>query len=300
LKEIAMRIVYYGSFDKPWKTEVYVANTLEQMGHAVFRVPWEDAKVITHVLEFNPSVVLFSKSKSPDTLKIIQRLKNRKILTVCWQWDLYGIKERSDIPDEFNCDLVFGTDPGLPNRRQLPGHYEVLRQGIYQNEAIKYDCSSISRPVIFVGHPGHRFQSSRKELITWLQKTYWDDFTLITSVRGLDLNSLLSKTAIVVGDSYPSQGYWSNRIYEITGRGGFLLHPQTEGLEAEYTDGTHYVSYPRDDRFRLRELIDYYLLHDKERESIRLNGFNKTKQDFTYRKRCEVLLERIEEMNLLS
>lgn len=293
-----MRIVYYGSFDQPWKTEVYVANTLEQMGHIILRVSWGDIKALGSVADFKPSVALFSKSKSQpaDTINTIQRLKNRKILTVCWQWDLYGIKERPTLPVEFDCDLVFGTDPSIVRKKQLTKPYEILRQGIYEDEAIRYQSSTITRPVVFVGHSGRRFQPGRRELISWLQETYGNQFTLVSSVRGLELNSLLAKTAVVVGDSYPSPGYWSNRIYEITGRCGFLLHPQTDGLETEYTDGTHYVSYPRDDRFRLRELIDYYLTHDKERESIRTTGYEHTKKHFTYKKRCEVLIEKIKQV----
>jgi spore maturation protein CgeB len=111
-------------------------------------------------------------------------------------------------------------------------------------------------------------------------------------VRGLPLNELYSSTKIVVGDSQPSPHYWSNRLYETLGRGGFLLHPHTEGIETEFEDGKHLVLYDRNDLQDLYDKIDYYLSHDNARETIRRAGFVKGK--YTYKDRCRELMKNYE------
>lgn len=88
------------------------------------------------------------------------------------------------------------------------------------------------------------------------------------------------------------QHYWSNRIYEILGRGGFLLHPRTVGLDAEFRDGEHYAGYDCGDWTWLRERIDYWLTHADEREHIRRTGFERM-ATLTYRDRCAELLQKI-------
>ena len=110
-------------------------------------------------------------------------------------------------------------------------------------------------------------------------------------VRGLPLNELYANTKIVVGDSQPSDYYWSNRLYETLGRGGFLLHPYTKGIEEEFEDGKHLVLYERDNMKDLFEKIDYYLAHDDEREKIRKAGHEHVKKHFTYKQRCIELMK---------
>ena len=110
----------------------------------------------------------------------------------------------------------------------------------------------------------------------------------------MSLNKALSEVKIVVGASYPSNYYWSNRIYEITGRGGFILHPETFGLDEEFTDGVHYVSYRRNNFTQLQNKIQYYLENDEEREQIREAGYRHCSQNLTYTHRVQSLLTTIQ------
>ena len=54
-------------------------------------------------------------------------------------------------------------------------------------------------------------------------------------IRGKELNDLYATAKVVVGDTlckgfnYPY--YFSDRLFETTGRGGFLIHPYIKGLE---------------------------------------------------------------------
>ncbi|KKK94235.1 hypothetical protein LCGC14_2684910, partial [marine sediment metagenome] len=66
--------------------------------------------------------------------------------------------------------------------------------------------------------------------------------------------------------SYPASNYWSNRIYEITGRGGFFIHNKVEGMP-------DYI--PQFEYGKEKEMIKYYLEHEEEREELRMIQFEK-------------------------
>jgi spore maturation protein CgeB len=116
-------------------------------------------------------------------------------------------------------------------------------------------------------------------------------------VRGLKLNKLYWSTKIVVGDTlcidfkYPD--YWSDRVYETLGRGGFLIHPYVSGMEREFEDKKHLVFYEYGNFKQLKELIDYYLEHDEEREAIRKAGHELVKEKYTYKNRWEYILKEL-------
>jgi hypothetical protein len=61
---------------------------------------------------------------------------------------------------------------------------------------------------------------------------------------------------VLVGDSClagsPAR-YWSDRIPETLGRGGFLIHPEVQGLEGQHPS---LVTYPLGDFAVLRDKID--------------------------------------------
>jgi len=100
---------------------------------------------------------------------------------------------------------------------------------------------------------------------------------------------------VVVGDSVYSPRYWSNRLYETIGRGGFLIFPKIPGIDGEFTPYKHFVPYDYFDFDGLKEKIDYYISHDKEREEIKMAGFEHCKNKHTYRHRCEYLIKRVKE-----
>jgi spore maturation protein CgeB len=77
------------------------------------------------------------------------------------------------------------------------------------------------------------------------------------------------------------------------GRGGFIIHPYVSGMEKEFTDREHLVFYEYKNFKQLKELIDYYLKHDDERESIRLAGHELVKNNYTYKNRWNYILSEL-------
>lgn len=288
-----MNVLYLGK-DKPHATERYVRSALEQHGLTVDLInvkPGVYERVKPLLSQDDLKFVLFSKPYVSGCQDFLELCKRKNIPTVCWQWDLYwGL--RGTKPPQFNADYLFTTDGGHQHLWERHySHHQVLRQGIHSlhHAAVpsdyKYD-------VAFVGSV-MRTHPIRKALIKHLRNRYGSRFLLVQNTRGMKLNHLLSQIKIVVGDSHPSPYYWSNRIYEILGRGGFLMHPRVEGLDQEFTPGEHYVAYPRDDFDILDRTIEYYLSHDDERHKIKKSGFDHVGRHYTYTKRVQSLLLRI-------
>lgn len=301
-----MRVLYIGKFIYHHSTENYVTYALKQHGCEVRQLEVSTMKSFQYTKEiiqrFKPDFILFSKPEPVEAASILAYCAGHGIPTVCWQWDLFfGHETRSQkkLPYQFLSDLLMTTDGGHQKEFETYGfNHQVLRQGIHQPDAKRIQSSRHLWDVMFVGASEFGVHPSRTELVNWLQSTYGDRFKLVNDCRGMDLNRKLSKAAIVVGDSYPTETghYWSNRIYEILGRGGFLLHPETAGLDEEFEAGTHYVSYRRGNFSELRDLISHYLTFPSLREAIQARGHEYTKTRLTYIHRVAELLGKVRKM----
>jgi hypothetical protein len=295
-----MKILYIGKFMYPWSTENYVTHALRCLGASVEKRPFTRSLtpdvLQDRIRRSNPDVVLFSKPSKEWFPGFIEWCRERSIVTVVWMWDKYfGLNRRSSIPFTTSADLFFTTDGGHNREWQKEGaNHQVLRQGIHFPDSGIWPFAPpghCKHDVGFVGTPDS--YPEREDLVRFLQSTYRSRFILHTRTRGLPLNRALARVKIIVGDSHPSPHYWSNRIYEITGRGGFFMHPITEGLDKEFTPGVHYIPFERGNWDRLREVIRYYIENDEEREIIRVKGYNHCRTNYTYHHRAAVLLERI-------
>jgi hypothetical protein len=191
-------------------------------------------------------------------------------------------------------DVCFVTDGGHDDTwRDHRINHVLLRQGIHEPHAHVGTPLKDHPPIVFIGTYSY---PARMALIDALRARYGDAFTHYglggdrREVRGEDLNNILASAKIVVGDSVPSPHYWSNRIYEITGRGGFLMHPRVAGLEKEFIDGVHYAGYDFGSWENVYTQIDHYLTHEDARRSIQMKGHLLTREHYTYTKRCAKLL----------
>lgn len=301
-----MRCVYIGNFQKSYSSENYIYYGLKQNGCQVIR--WDENrypdKFIEKIKDCEPDFVLFCKPRGGGNwLSLIKQLKSERILTVTWLFDLYFNlpKEmgtnRNIFEPQFYTDLVFTSDGGHSDLWKKNGiNHFTLRQGIHELEANfgkKIDAQEIG----FIGSCAYQ---KRWNLIKAIRNRYGDRFVHYGQsgtrgeVRGEQLNDLVSSLKIVIGDSVPSDNYWSNRIYEILGRGGFLIHPKVNGLENEFQYYKHFIPFDYGDYTQLFRLIDYYLIHDKEREKIRKAGHKFVKEHYTYTKRCQKLIQEVQ------
>jgi hypothetical protein len=310
-------IAFLGNFRVDYTTEFHHAASLNALGHNVIRLQETQATsedILKIALQSDLFVWVHTHGwKTPGDLtmdRVLKRLKSKNIPTMTYHLDLWlGLGRESDLdkdPVYKYIDHFFTVDKQMANwfnkNTEVKGHY--LPAGVFHEECYIKPSRKIL-DVIFVGSKGyHQEWPYRPKLVNWLQSTYKKRFRHygrdgLKSIRGAELNSVYAATKVVVGDTlcpdfkYPS--YWSDRIYETLGRGGFLIHPYIPGLEKEFKDREHVVFYEYNNFEQLNELIDYYLEHEEEREAIRQAGHLHVKNNYTYKNRWEHILR---ELNL--
>jgi len=80
-------------------------------------------------------------------------------------------------------------------------------------------------------------------------------------------------------------------LFEGPGRGAFQIFPRINGIEQWFTDGENIRLFEYGDLDGIKDMIDYYLEHDDEREKLRLAGHEHVKAHHTYRQRWQHILD---------
>lgn len=310
-----MKMVFLGNFSVDYSSENHHKLTLESLGHEVIAL--QEGRVNSNqVLEACKDAQLFiwvhthGWQTEGDMVAVLKELT---IPTMTYHLDLwFGIERQKDLEqDEFYKHIghFFTVDKLMADwfneNTEVKGHY--LQAGVFDQECVMSEAEIIpspSRSVMFVGSKGyHPEWQWRPQLLNWLKKTYGDKFTHVGgdgdtgTVRGLQLNYLYKTSKVSVGDSlclsfdYPY--YWSDRVYETLGRGGFMIHPFIEGMQEDFEDGKHLVFFKFGDFDDLKSKIDYYLEHDDEREAIRRAGHEHVKANHTYKNRWQTILKEL-------
>lgn len=317
------KIVFLGNFSVPYCTEVHHARTYEKLGIEVVRmqegVVTAD-QLIAAVIHADAFCWTHTHSWRTEGIEgVLALCKERGIPSYGYHLDLWlGIEREKDLENDpfWKVEHFFSVDPemvGLLNRRaDLPKGY-FLPAGVFEDECYMAEANREKYPhdVIFVGSRGyHPEWPYRGQLIEELERRYGSRFAQyggggLGTIRGHELNVLYASAKVVVGDTlcpnFTKPYYLSDRIFETTGRGGFLIHPYIKGLEDFFNtykmhdnlrnDITEVVSYAYRDFEQLKVLIDLFLAEDTMRESIRAKGFERTKRDHTYTQRLTQLLE---------
>lgn len=305
-----MFVLYIGNFGPRHSTENHLKTTLESMGHHVKMA--QENKItsddVVGMLDAYPvDLLLWTRTWNyPGDHLPLEKAKGLGIPTVAYHLDLYNhLRRQSSIWDDawWRCDFVFTPDGGSSAlwREHNVNHY-WMPPGVLEAEAYIADVPRTGPDVLFVGtgRDYHREWPYRVQLIKWLRATYRNRFVHVgtggrRAVRNDALNRLYASSKVVVGDAlcpgFNHPRYWSDRVPETLGRGGFLIHPFIEGLDEFFEDRRDLVYYRYRDFDGLRSTIDYYLRQHDERESIRRHGHETCRSHSTYRHRMEKMLE---------
>lgn len=311
-----MRIVFVGNHKVDYSSESHHCKTLESMGHKVIRLQEGVIRSDTIFrLSLNADMLVFIHThgvitRGPYSIsRVFTMLKDRGVPTVTYHLDLWlGIRREQDLhKDDFykSIEYFFTVDKLMADwfnqNTQVKGRF--LPAGVYDRECYFEPTGKPVNSVAFVGSKGyHPEWPYRPQLIDQLERHYGEQFHHIgkdgaTSMRGDELNRFYASTKVVVGDTlcinfdYPY--YLSDRIFETTGRGGFIIHPYIKGLEDLFEIGKEIITYEYGDFNDLYAKIDYYLQNDEERERIRIAGHERTKRDHTYKNRWEFILKEV-------
>ena len=306
-----MKILYVGNFGPAHSTESHVAATLEDMAHEVFRVQEDQigtGTLLRDVTNFSPDIVLWTRTW-PGFVRLsdLEEIKKLNVLSVSFHLDLYVPISRiagMDNDPFWRTDYVFTPD-GDPKSaevfKQKGINHHYLKPGVFRMECVEGNYrQEYANDIAFIGtaYGYHAEWPYRERLIEWLKANYGGWFKVyghpFKSVRGQDLNDVFASTKIIIGDTlcpnFNHQNYWSDRVYETTGRGGFIIHPRIKGLETEFKEHEEIAFYNYGDFEHLKELIDWYRSHDDYREAVRKKGMARTKSEHTYHNRMKELL----------
>jgi hypothetical protein len=290
-----MKIALIGKFDRFYDEE-YIACSFEMLGHTVKRIP---ETALTHQIigmteGFNPDVVLCTKLFCTEPSTIIEFLKSKPYKFVSWNFDLYWgypRENRLKTTPGFKADYVFTTDGGHDEKWKEAGiNHKCVRQGISASNC--YLAEGTPSDIVFVGSHNALYPY-RQQMLKFVKKNYplkWYGADNTNEVRNENLNKLYANSKIVIGDSVYSPFYWSNRVVETLGRGGFLIHPDVPGLKDEYP---YLVTYKHGDFADLKSKIDYYLLHEDDPKELVLKNFEWVKNNYTMDKKCAELLSKL-------
>lgn len=318
-----MKIAFVGNFGVSYSSENHHARSLESLGHTVIKLQEgrlnadtivEEATVADMLVWVHTHGWVTPDGSAYGAHQILPKLKERGVKTLTYHLDLWlGLQRQKDLEqDPFYKDIgyFFTVDKKMADwfneNTEVKGRY--LQAGVFEPEcylaAPSFQYDDYKHDIIFVGSRGyHPEWQYRPQLIDWLKEAYGHKFThvggdgQIPTTRGQALNTLYADSKIAIGDSlcigfdYPY--YWSDRVYETLGRGGFIIHPYIKGMEEHFEDGKHLVFYKFGDFDDLKNKIDYYLEHDDEREAIRLAGHEHVKANHTYKQRWEAIIKEV-------
>jgi len=289
-------IAYLGNWNKyTHSTEKLVKYSLEKLGHKVIPID-EREFTIKDILDVKADLFLFHKGTRwgkdvPFMVNLLSQVTSKKVF---WYFDpITGIPEREMWMDMIipYVDLGFMTNETWIRRHNY-SNLRTLRQGCNdEDKSLGKEKEEYKTDIAFTGS----IYGDREKFVEALKVVYGDKFKVFNSAFGKDFKDLCATAKILVAPRHPNDDFfWSNRIYMTLGNGGFLIHPNFEGLKEEYEEGVHYVGYATGQE--LREKIDYYLEHEEERKKVQKTGYEHTIRNYTYTDRCKKLLEEIEKL----
>jgi hypothetical protein len=309
-----MTILFLGNFEAEYSSENYYKKTLEAMGHEVVTVQEgkNDAHSLTYELITSGAKLFFWVHthgwRTPGIEDFLQKCRELGVKSFAYHLDLYmGIQRETQLYKDpfFKVDYFFTVDALMARwLNEQTGYAKgyFVPAGVYEGDCVVGTMNREKYPyeIIFTGstHYHHEWPY-RKKLVEWLKATYGNKFGHygpggMESVRGPELNNLYASAKIVIGDTlckdftYPH--YSSDRLFEVIGRGGFLIYPDIKGLDDFYKDSDDYRTYRFDDFGGLKLLIDHYLTHPEEAFNIRMRGHFRTRMEHTYRHRLQHIL----------
>lgn len=312
-----MKIAYIGTFGAGHSTENHYARSFEALGHEVIRLQENHGEWWPN-FEGVPDLLLYTRVyDAPEARELLQAAKAQGIPTAAVHLDIFrGLEREHQVASQsmFQVGDLFTADGDATewySERGIRHHW--LRAGVLAAEAYdavpsddwygRWDVAFVgSAPSAQVGGNYHPEWPHRFELVQHLREWYGQRFIHVgnggdlgnnydrPNIRGHDLNMLYASVPVIVGDTLGAcreSRYWSDRAYETWGRGGFLVHPRIDALDAELGSCPMWEIGAWDE---LHAAIDYWLAHPDHREGMRWQVARGVRKHCTYTNRAAELL----------
>jgi hypothetical protein len=314
-----IRVAYVGNFAPPHSTENMVKAALEANGCTVFPVQQDEAfrAGLTDNVKQNIDLLIYTRSHNRSALHsgwtdVWRQLETRHgVVTASLHLDRFWDLEREKLIHAhdplFTTQHVWTADGGNDDRWREAGVNHHWLVPAVDGRAIRDETVAVREApeILFVGSTGyHREYPQRDQLVQHLARTYGPRFMHFgkggtREVRGPALTALYRSAKVVVGDSCfandrtprRSVNYFSDRIPETLGRGGFLIHPWVPGLSSQYDTGRHLVTHVPGDWDDLDAQIGQYLASPGVAEGIADTGRAHVLRAHTWDVRIRELLD---------
>jgi hypothetical protein len=227
---------------------------------------------------------------------IFHNIQDKGIFTINWSGDL-----RKGTPIwYFNTGAnltLFTNERDVRNLRQKGLKSDFLQIGIDPKVFNIHGIERIDRQVVFMGNNyGNQFPLGRDRafMAQWLVNS---GHTVIGSYQGsiFSLNGNQLEESIVYNNSkiainhshFNEDRYTSDRMFRILASGCFCLSHHYQGIEKDFEVGKHLDTYKGINE--MKQKINFYLSHEKERNEIAQNGYKLCHEKFTYKSIVENL-----------
>lgn len=310
-----MKIAYIGNFEPEFSTENDVRKAVESLKIECICIQ-ENKTSPKEILDMLDDIDLLLITTTWDDaipldewIGIIKECSIKEIPTATLHLDTFWGKSRGErkwwLSPMFHTAYIFTADGDYQQNWKLLGKNHYWLPPAVRHTAVKkgksrddYTCD-----VAFVGSNGIGYHEDvwgyRKELLNnlreickkrgWTFKNPGGDQPKIN--RDNDMNDFYASAKVVVGDSLclKKEGsmYWSDRVPETTGRGGFLVMPKINELERFWNIPT----YDWEDWDDLEKTIEYYIKKNQVRKQIVNFNMEQTKKYHTYVNRVETILK---------
>lgn len=276
----------------PWGFENHLILALEKMNCTVISTDFRQERQNLHtLLQQQTDLILVCKGEfiPPELIKALP------YPTALWYCEQIGSENAVDYAAllrrkelEYNAtafDYVFSHDKtnipvyksiGCKNVHWLP--CTAVNTKIHKKLDMqkKYD-------ITFIGNQTPR----RKSILIALEK-YFNVF-IPNTWDNKELNEIFNESKIVLNIHLSDLLNIETRVGEVLGSGSFLL---TEELSCQdlFIDGEHLVQWRQGDVEDLTKKIQYYLIHEDERERIAETGHDFAVEHHSFEKRLHQLL----------
>lgn len=301
-----MRILYVANFDTDAstaeRTEEYIFSALSQY------VNVEKLELVNlledELVRTSPRYDWMLFSTTAAYMLDPEFLARLKCKSVIWTYDWMWMEERwfHFIPFAQKCTLAITTDD-MVDWGFYGLNHRCLRQGV--DEKAHYPGKPDPGFASNVAFTGSVYTWRRKHIICDLKKAFGDKFRVWQTGKWRNnqtperarkvFRTICASAKVLVGDKLfdDVKEYWSYRVYQTLGCGGFLIQEYVPGMEKEFANGEHLVLVP--DSRHLVDTCRYYLDKPAERGDIAKRGYRWVHEEHSYKKRAEKLIKFIEE-----
>jgi hypothetical protein len=305
-----MHITIVGNGRWKYNAEHDWATGFEGLGHTA-KIIHEPSSTPTQLFEAaeRSDLLLWIPSGFYNTAETVKQCS--KLTAVAgWHADLFWGLDRKgwkDLP-LWHADAVFTADGDHQELWSLMGvNHKWLLPGVRKQWVVKRGAprEGFLCDVAFVGNNGSNYHERwgyRAELLEHLQEMCarrgWVFRNPGGDTRNIQrdrrMNDFYRSAKVTVGDSlclYQTRTrYWSDRVYEATGRGGVLIMPSLEHLDQQ--TGGWLPMYPWGDWKKLEMMVGDLLADADQRDFLRKRG-KEWAMGHTYDERAKWVLKQL-------